>query len=211
MRLAAFCFPNFCHQTMFLYRLYETFLNLPAGLQTVLIMLLFMYILHLADRYMFKKKLKASYGLQPRQANNLLSPVLAHTLHKDRKHLFGNSVPFAILGSIIALSSLPAFWIATGSIVTIGSLGTWLIGSKSRHLGASGLVTGYFGYLVFDGFINQETQSALIGIIVGFFYFGIFRLVLRRHKGYSNAMHFFGFWGGLIAAWAKPFLLQNLI
>ncbi|GJM41057.1 MAG: rhomboid family intramembrane serine protease [Ardenticatenaceae bacterium] len=196
---------------MYLYRFYETFQNLPTGLQAVLLKWLFMCLLHLADRYLFKQKLKEFYGLQPRQGNNLLSPILAHTLHRDWKHLFGNSVPFAILGSIIALTSLPAFWIATGSIVIIGSLGTWLIGSKGRHLGASGLVTGYFGYVVFNGFINQETQSALIGIIVGLFYFSIFRLVLRRYKGISNVMHFFGFVGGLVGAWIKPFLLQQLL
>ncbi|MCA9956489.1 MAG: rhomboid family intramembrane serine protease [Anaerolineales bacterium] len=192
---------------MYLYRLYETFLNLPPGIQTVLLLLLFMYVLHLADLYVFKQRLKDSYGLQPRKANNLLSPILAHTLHRDWKHLFGNSIPLAILGTIIALTNLSAFWVATGSIILIASLGTWILGSKGRHLGASGLVTGYFGYVVFDGFFNHETQSALVGIIIGFFYFGLFGLVFRRHKGSSNVMHVFGFCGGLLAAWIKPFLL----
>ncbi|MCC6604418.1 MAG: rhomboid family intramembrane serine protease [Anaerolineae bacterium] len=192
---------------MYLYRIYETFLNLPTGLQTVLLFLLFMYILHLADLFVFKQRLKRDYGLQPRQSNHLLSPILAHTLHRDWAHLLGNSIPLAILGSIIALTNLSVFWIVTSSVMAIASLGTWILGSNGRHLGASGLVTGYFGYVVFDGFINQESQSALIGIVVGFFYFSLFSVVFRRRKGSSNVMHLFGFCGGLLAAWLKPFLL----
>lgn len=193
---------------MFLYRLYETFLNSPAGLQVVLLFLLFMYVLHLLDGFLLKKRLTNAYGLKPRQGNNLLSPVLAHTLHGSWKHLFSNSLPFAILGSIIALTNLRAFWIATAAIVVIGSLGTWLVGAGGRHLGASGLVTGYFGYVVSEGFFNQNVQSALIGIVVGVFYFGIFRMVFGRFKGISNVMHFFGFFGGVLGAWMMPFLLQ---
>ncbi len=193
---------------MYLYRLYETFLNLPAGLQIVLLFLLVMYVLHLLDGFLLKKRLTNAYSLKPRQGNNLLSPVLAHTLHGSWKHLFSNSLPFAILGSIIALTNLRAFWIATAAIVVIGSLGTWLLGAGGKHLGASGLVTGYFGYVVSEGFFNQNVQSALIGIVVGVFYFGIFRLVFGRFKGISNVMHFFGFCGGVLGAWMMPFLLQ---
>lgn len=193
---------------MIFYRLYETFLNLPVGLQVVLLSLLFMYLLQLADGSLFHKRLAKSYSLKPRQGNRLLSPVLAHTLHGDWKHLFGNSLPFTILGSIIALSSVQLFWIATVSVIVIGSLGTWLLGSKGSHLGASGLVTGYFGYVVSRGFFNKDVQSILVGIIVGLLYFGLFRMVFGRFKGISNVMHFFGFCGGLIGAWLTPWLLQ---
>ena len=193
---------------MFFYRLYETFINLPFGLRVVVLSLLFMYILHLVDSLMFKKNLANSYGLKPRQGNKLLSPVLAHTLHSNWKHLFGNSIPFTILGSIIALTNVQFFWIATISIMTIGSLGTWLLGAHGSHRGASGLVTGYFGYVVFEGFLNQNPSSALLGIIVGVFYFGLFRSVFGRFKGVSNVMHFFGFVGGLLGAWIAPFLIQ---
>lgn len=193
---------------MIVYRLYETFLNLPVGLQIVLLFLLVMYIFHFLDNFLFKNRLANSYGLKPRQGNRLLSPVLAHTFHGSWKHLVGNSLPFTILGSIIALTNVQAFWIATASIVVIGSLGTWLLGSKGNHLGASGLITGYFGYVVFNGFFSENVQSALLGIIVGIFYFGTFRLVFGRFKGISNVMHFFGFCGGLLGAWLMPWLAQ---
>ncbi len=193
---------------MYLYRLYETFLNLPVGLQSVLLALLFMYLLHLSDNYLFKRRLAASYSLKPRQGNNLLSPLLAHTLHGDWKHLFSNSFPFLILGSIIALPDVQIFWVVNAVIMIIGSLGTWLLGSKGVHLGASGLVTGYFGYIVFRGFINQDVQAAMIGLLIGLFYFGIFHMVFRRFPGASNVMHFFGFCGGILAAYVTPWLIR---
>jgi membrane associated rhomboid family serine protease len=193
---------------MYLYRLYETFLNLPVGLQSVLLALLFMYLLHLSDNYLFKRRLAASFSLKPRQGNNLLSPLLAHTLHGDWKHLFSNSFPFLILGSIIALPDVQIFWVVNAVIMIIGSLGTWLLGSKGVHLGASGLVTGYFGYIVSRGFINQDVQAAMIGLLIGLFYFGIFHMVFRRFPGVSNVMHFFGFCGGLLAAYVTPWLIR---
>lgn len=195
---------------MYLYRLYETFLNLPVGLQSVLLALLFMYLLHLSDNYLFKKRLADSYSIKPRQGNRLLSPILAHTLHADWNHLFGNSLPFLILGSIIALANIKHFWLATGSIMLIGSMGTWFLGSdKNRgHLGASGLITGYFGYTISQGFFSKNAQSAVVGIVVGILYYGIFRLVFRRFPGASNVMHFFGFCGGLLAAYIMPWLIR---
>ena len=92
--------------------------------------------------------------------------------------------------------------------MVIGSSGTWLLGAGGSHLGASGLVTGYFGYVLSQGFFNRDVQSSLIGLLVGVFYFGIFRMVFGRFKGISNVMHFFGFCGGLLGAWITPFLLQ---
>lgn len=195
---------------MYLYRLFEAFLNLPGGLKTVLLALLFMYALHLSDSLLLRKRLADSYSIKPRQGNRLLSPLLAHTLHGDWNHLLGNSFPFIILGSIIALTNMQIFWLATGSIMVVGSIGTWLLGTTigRGHLGASGLVTGYFGYVISQGFFGRNVQSSLVGIIVSVLYFGIFRLVFGRHKGASNVMHFFGFLGGVLGAWLTPWLFQ---
>ncbi len=195
---------------MYLYRLYETFLNLPVGLQSVLLALLFMYLLHLMDGFLFKRRLAASYSLKPRRGNNLLSPFLAHTLHGSWKHLFGNSLPFVILGSIIALPHAQTFWLVTAVIMIVGSLGTWFIGSTGVHLGASGLITGYFGYIIFRGPLSENVTDTMLGLLVGLFYFGIFRMVFRRTKGVSNVMHFFGFLGGLTAAWVLPQIVPYL-
>jgi membrane associated rhomboid family serine protease len=193
---------------MFFYRLYETFLNLPVGLQSVLLALLFMYILHVFDRYLFRKRLASSYSLKPRQSNRLLSPLLAHTLHGDWRHLSGNSIPFVVLGSLIALPNVQLFWLATLLIMLVASLGTWIIGSKGIHLGASGLITGYFGFLTSRGFFTQDVQSTMIGLLVGLFYFSIFRMVFRRIPGVSNVMHIFGFVGGFVAAYLTPWMIQ---
>jgi membrane associated rhomboid family serine protease len=193
-----------------LYRLYETFLMLPDGLKAVLLVLLVMYVLQLSDGYVFRRRLADTYSIKPRQGNRLLAPLLAHTLHGNWKHLFGNSVPFVVLGSIIALTNLQKFWLATASIMVVGSMGTWLLGSSEGrgHLGASGLITGYFGYVISQGFFSQDVQLALMGIIISVFYFGVFRLVFGRYKGISNVMHFFGFLGGLLGAWLTPWLIQ---
>lgn len=189
---------------MYLNRFYEMFLNLPVGLQSVLLALLFMYLLHLMDSFLFKRRLAARYTLKPRQGNNLLSPLLTHTFHSNWKHLLANSLPFVILGSIIALPHVQTFWLVTVVIMIVGSLGTWFIGSTGNHLGASGLVTGYFGYIIARGPLSENVTDTMLGLLVGLFYFGIFRMVFRRTKGVSNVMHFFGFLGGLAAAWVLP-------
>jgi len=141
------------------------------------------------------------YGIRPRQVGGLDGVVFAPFLHAGFGHLIANTVPFAVLGGVIALGSSKHF--AQVTIITglIAGLGTWLTGqSNSIHLGASGLVFGYLLYLMTRGIFARNIAFLLGGVIAAVVYGGILWGVLPTNRGVSWQGHLFGAIGGIFAA-----------
>jgi membrane associated rhomboid family serine protease len=142
------------------------------------------------------------YGVQPRTLVGLRGIPFAPFLHVGWQHLIGNTVPFAILGVLIALSGVVRFAKANVIIGLCSGLGMWLFGATgSVHLGASGMVFGYLGYLLSRGFFDRRFGQIVLGAIVGVVYGGLLWGVLPTNTGVSWQGHLFGFLGGVGAAW----------
>jgi membrane associated rhomboid family serine protease len=92
------------------------------------------------------------------------------------------------------------FFIVTAITMVVSGLGVWLIGSPGLHIGASGLVFGYLGFLLLRGYFQRNIPSILLSLIVGFLYGGAIWGVLPTVPGVSWEGHLFGFIGGIIAA-----------
>jgi membrane associated rhomboid family serine protease len=82
----------------------------------------------------------------------------------------------------------------------VSGLGVWLFGSAGLHIGASGVVFGYLGFLLARGYFERNIPSILLSVIVGFLYGGAIWGVLPTQPGVSWEGHLFGFIGGVIAA-----------
>lgn len=142
-----------------------------------------------------------SWGIRPRSVHGLFGIVLAPFLHVSFAHLIGNTIPFAVLGCIIALGGVGRIVEVTVLVGVTSGLGVWLFGaSNSVHLGASGLVFGYLTYLVARGVIARNVAWILGGLTVLVFYGGLFWGLLP-HLGVSWQGHLFGAVGGVLAAW----------
>ena len=142
------------------------------------------------------------YGVRPRSLVGLRGIPLAPFLHVGWQHLIGNTVPFAILGVLIALSGVVRFAKANLIIGLCSGFGMWLFGAtNSVHLGASGMVFGYLGYLLSRGFFDRRFGQIVLGAIVGLIYGGLLWGVLPTDSGVSWQGHLFGFLGGIGAAW----------
>lgn len=142
------------------------------------------------------------YGVQPRSIVGLRGIPFAPFLHVGWQHLIGNTVPFAILGVLIALAGVARFVKASLIIGACSGLGMWLFGGAgSVHLGASGMVFGYLGYLLSRGFFDRRVGQIVLGAIVGVVYGGLLWGVLPTNAGVSWQGHLFGFLGGVGAAW----------
>jgi len=77
----------------------------------------------------------------------------------------------------------------------------WLFGRGAIHIGASGMVYGYFGFLVLAGFKSKKIKYLVISVLVAALYGGMLVGILPTSKFISFEYHLFGFIGGLIAAW----------
>jgi membrane associated rhomboid family serine protease len=80
-------------------------------------------------------------------------------------------------------------------------LGVWLFaGEFSNHIGASGLIFGYLGFLLGRGVFAKSFSAVLIGGAVLFLYGGLLLGVLPGQRGISWQAHLFGFIAGVGAA-----------
>jgi membrane associated rhomboid family serine protease len=140
-------------------------------------------------------------GIKPRTIGGLEGILLAPFLHVSWSHLISNSLPFAILGGVLALEKAARF-VSVFIVTAIGSgLGTWLIApSGTVHMGASGVIFGLLGYLLARGFFDRKLTSIAIGVVVGVFYGGLIFGVLPRNDGISWQAHLFGFLSGVAMA-----------
>ena len=141
------------------------------------------------------------FGIVPRRWSGLIGIPLAPFLHRGWSHLAANSLPFAILGLFVMGRGERTFWAVSAGIVVLGGLAVWLLGrGQSVHVGASGLIFGYFGYLVALGVIERSVASILRALAVGLFYGSIIWGVLPSHRGVSWESHLFGLLAGLAMA-----------
>ncbi len=81
------------------------------------------------------------YGIQARDADGLVGIVAAPFLHGGLGHVTANTVPFVVLGFLIALAGALRVGLVTVIVALVGGLGTWLLApASSLHVGASGVV-----------------------------------------------------------------------
>lgn len=161
-----------------------------------------LWFIEIVDQLLFRQSLD-NFGVYPRSLIGLWGILWAPFLHRGFQHLIANTGPILILGTIILLSrSLRDFFVTTLIVILVGGMGTWLIGpADSVHLGASGLVFGYFGFLLLTAYFERSCRSIAIALVVLLLYSGIIWGVLPQANGISWQTHLFGFVGGWIAAY----------
>jgi len=141
------------------------------------------------------------YGIHPRSVAGLIGIVLAPFLHAGFGHLLVNSLPFLVLGGAVLLSGVRMFWSVTVFVTLAGGLGVWLFaGEFSNHIGASGLVFGYLGFLLARGFFEKSLPWMLVACVILLVYGGLLFGVLPIRAGVSWQGHLFGFLAGVGAA-----------
>jgi len=138
------------------------------------------------------------YGIRPRQTGWLAGIALAPFLHAGWGHLAANSLPFLILGMLVIWRGEARFWMVSAGIVLVGGLGVWLIGgSATVHLGASGLIFGYVGYLLTAGVVERSVVAVARAVVVAGLYGSILWGVLPNRPGVSWEGHLCGLLAGI--------------
>ncbi|WP_049563218.1 rhomboid family intramembrane serine protease [Nonomuraea sp. SBT364] len=141
------------------------------------------------------------FGIVGWEPSGLMGIFFAPFLHIGFGHLIANSLPLLILGFLAALRGLGKFFLASLLIIVIGGVGTWFTSPGVITVGASGLVFGYFGYILARGLFDRLVLDIVIGIGVGIAYWSILAGVLPNQPGISWQGHLFGLIGGVVAAW----------
>lgn len=141
------------------------------------------------------------FGVVPRSLAHLPYIFSAPFLHGSPSHLMANLFPLLLFMWLTMQWGKRTFLLATASSLIIGGLGVWLFARSAVHIGASGMVYGYFGFLVLAGFKSKKIKYLIISVVVAVLYGGMLMGILPTSRFISFEYHFFGFLGGLIAAW----------
>lgn len=142
------------------------------------------------------------HGIVPRETSGLDGVLWAPFLHGGFGHLIGNTVPFLVLGAGIALSGAMRVVAVTAIVALVGGLGTWLVAPENTvHIGASGLVFGFAGFLVARGYYTRKLLHIAAAVAVVVVYGFTLLRGLVPEEGVSWQGHFFGAVGGVVAAW----------
>jgi membrane associated rhomboid family serine protease len=169
------------------------------GLAVIGVLVMTMWLLEVVDTIDHHKL--DQYGIEPRDADGLIGIVAAPFLHAGFGHLIGNTVPFVVMGVLIALGGAARVLAVTGIVALVSGLGVWLIGPEhTNHIGASGIVFGYATYLITRGFYNRSALEIVIGIAIAAIFGTALLGGLAPQEGISWQGHLFGAIGGVIAA-----------
>ncbi len=140
-----------------------------------------------------------AFALRPREVGSLYGVITMHFLHNGFGHLISNSVPLLILGFFV--SALGKMRQVTFLIMLLSGLLVWIFARDGLHAGASGLVMGYWGYLISNAFFHRSFKNISIAIITILIYGGAVFTLLDFRTEISFEGHIFGFLSGITSAW----------
>ena len=170
-----------------------------AGFRLVLGMAALMWVMEVIDT--IDNHRLDQWGIEPRDLEGLRGVVAAPFLHAGFDHLISNTIPFLMLGLMIALNGIARVALVTALVMLIGGLGTWLFAPDNTiHLGASGVVFGYASYLISRGVFDRSLLELAMGAIVVVVWGGALLTSLVPREGISWQGHLFGAVGGVLAA-----------
>jgi membrane associated rhomboid family serine protease len=155
-------------------------------------------VVNWADRY----HLDASFGILPRSLGHLGDIFTAPFLHFNWDHIEGNSGPLFVFGLLAAYRGVARFLGVTLVVAVTSGLAVWLFQSSGElTVGASGLIFGYFGYVVSRGLIDRNLIDALAAVVMALSYAYILTVALPGTPGVSWIGHLGGLIGGLACGW----------
>ncbi|MBO1256522.1 rhomboid family intramembrane serine protease [Alteromonas sp. 5E99-2] len=140
------------------------------------------------------------YGLIPRNLEHLTGIFSSVWLHGNLSHLLANFSALIVLAFLCKQWGNNTFWKTTSLIIILSGVLVWIFGRPSLHIGASGLVYGYFGFSIIAGWISKKVYFTLISIAVAIFYGSMIWGVLPSQPNTSFEYHLAGFISGIFAA-----------
>ena len=140
----------------------------------------------------------------PMNIGGLLGIPFAPFLHANLRHLLDNTVSWIFISWIIVLSGRLLFLKVVAISLLTSGIGCWCFGDpQAIHVGASGVIFGFIGFLLARGWCARKLHYTLIAFFVAAQNLGnIFGLLVPEgNPTISWSMHLWGFLGGIGFAW----------
>ena len=142
------------------------------------------------------------YGIHPRSVDGLLGVLFAPFLHASLTHLALNTVSFVVLGALTMTRKPLDFWVVSVTGALTSGLGAWVIGGANTvHVGLSGVIFAYLGFLMARGWFERRVAAVVMSAFVTWAFGGLVWGVLPTVGAHiSWEAHLFGLLGGVLVA-----------
>jgi len=172
----------------------------------VLAVLWIIQVINFADHY----GLNDSYGIKPRDVGALPYLLTAPFLHVSWTHIEGNSGPLFIFGFLAAYRGIGKFAAVTLVVIVTSGLAAWFFQAphtvvngvtlQTIGVGASGVVFGYFGYIMVRGIFDRRAIDVVVGAVMALCFAYQFSVLLPQ-QGIGWQDHIGGLVGGIASGW----------
>lgn len=139
-------------------------------------------------------------GVYPQTVKGLIGIITAPLIHGSLEHIFNNTLPMLILGTLLLYGYPKSRWRVLATVWVLSGVGVWIFARQSYHIGASGLTHGLFFYLLVVSIFRRDKRSVAIMMTAFFMYGGMTMSIFPREEGISFEYHFFGAVAGAISA-----------
>jgi membrane associated rhomboid family serine protease len=147
-------------------------------------------------------RLDYDYGILPRNIERLPQIFSAPFLHFSWDHIEGNSGPLFVFGLLAAYRGVKKFLGVTLIVAVTSGLAVWLFqGGNELTVGASGLIFGYFGYVLSRGVFDRNLIDVLTALVMALSYAYILTVAIPGAPGVSWIGHLGGLIGGIASGW----------
>jgi membrane associated rhomboid family serine protease len=140
----------------------------------------------------------AEHGIIPRHLAGVAGIIWAPFLHASFQHLAANTVPLLVLGAIICARGKGEFVIVTTGGILLGGVLTWLFARSACHIGASGLIFCYFGYVASLAWFNRTFGTLCLSVVCILAYGGMIKGILPTLTAISWEGHLAGLVAGVV-------------
>ncbi|MBQ4814096.1 rhomboid family intramembrane serine protease [Pseudoalteromonas luteoviolacea] len=140
-----------------------------------------------------------SFGIIPHSEMHLIGILTSPFIHSGWPHLSGNLMGLAISGYL--MSKQAGFKRVTLGITLTTGLCVWLFAGSGNHIGASGVIMGFYGYLIGVALFKRNligiVTLAVLVVLTYYANISFFATLLDFSEQTSSSGHLFGFGSGL--------------
>ena len=187
------------HQMEIINQLLDAINQIKSNIPEIISFIAIAWVVQAANMFMgYRLNI---FGIIPRHIIGLPGIILSPFLHGSLSHIFMNSLFFFAMAAMVSLHGLSTLYVASISITIISGSLVWCFARLACHVGASGLIMGYWSYVMVYAYFNPQLIDVITAAL-GMYYFGVDLLssVAPGKKNVSVEGHVAGLMAGGITA-----------
>ncbi len=146
--------------------------------------------------------LSRDHGVVAHSVGRLPDVFTAPFLHWSWAHIESNSGPLFVFGFLAAYRGVTRFAGLSVLVAVTSGLAVWFFEHGGVDtVGASGMIFGYFGYVVVRGLFDRHLIDTLIGVVMAASFAYLLTVAVPGTPGVSWLAHLGGLAGGVAGGW----------